>query len=91
MNKYFVLLGENPLLWGQVCHLRELGYKVDIEMEDKKLKKSLDYCNKEKIPYVIVLGKDEVTNKSFKLKNMYNRKEYEIGMKDIKKTKEITK
>lgn len=20
--------GENPLLWGQVCHLRELGYKV---------------------------------------------------------------
>ena len=71
--------------------LRELGYKVDIEMEDKKLKKSLDYCNKEKIPYVIVLGKDEVTNKFFKLKNMYNRKEYEIGMKDIKKTKEITK
>ena len=71
--------------------LRELGYKVDIEMEDKKLKKSLDYCNKEKIPYVIVLGKDEVTNKAFKLKNMYNRKEYEISMKDIKKIKEITK
>lgn len=28
MEQYFVLLGENPLLWGQVCHLRELGYKV---------------------------------------------------------------
>lgn len=28
MNKFFVLLGENPLLWGQVCHLHELGYKV---------------------------------------------------------------
>ena len=28
MEKYFVLLGENPLLWGQVWHLRELGYKV---------------------------------------------------------------
>lgn len=28
MEKYFVLLGENPFLWGQVCHLRELGYKV---------------------------------------------------------------
>ena len=28
MEKFFVLLGENPLLWGQVCHLRELGYKV---------------------------------------------------------------
>lgn len=28
MEKYFVLLGENPLLWGQFCHFRELGYKV---------------------------------------------------------------
>lgn len=28
MDRYFVLLGENPLLWGQVCHLRELGYQV---------------------------------------------------------------
>lgn len=28
MDRYFVLLGCNKLLWGQVCHLRELGYKV---------------------------------------------------------------
>ena len=28
MEKYFVLLGCNKLLRGQVCHLRELGYKV---------------------------------------------------------------
>ena len=27
-DKYFVLLGCNKLLLGQVCHLRELGYKV---------------------------------------------------------------
>lgn len=25
---YFILLGGHKLLWGQVCHLRELGYKV---------------------------------------------------------------
>lgn len=28
MEKYFVLLGANKLLWGQICHLRELGYQV---------------------------------------------------------------
>lgn len=28
MERYFILLGANKLLWGQVCHLRELGYKV---------------------------------------------------------------
>ena len=51
--------------------LRSLGYKIDIEMEDKKLKKSLDYCNKEQIPYIIILGEDEITNKEFKVKNMF--------------------
>lgn len=28
MKNIFVILGANKLLWGQVCHLRELGYKV---------------------------------------------------------------
>ena len=28
MDSFFVLLGSNKLLRGQVCHLRELGYKV---------------------------------------------------------------
>ena len=71
--------------------LRNLGYKIDLEMEQKKLKKSLDYCNKEQIPYVIILGEDEITNKKFKLKNMFTREEYEIDMQNISKVKEIIK
>ena len=27
-EQYFILLGGNKLLWGQVCKLRDLGYKV---------------------------------------------------------------
>ncbi len=69
--------------------LRKLGYKIDLEMEQKKLKKSLDYCNKEQIPYVIILGEDEIKNKVFKLKNMFTREEYEIDMTNISKVKEI--
>ena len=69
--------------------LRKLGYKIDLEMEQKKLKKSLDYCNKEQIPYVIILGEDEIKNREFKLKNMFTREEYEIDMTNISKVKEI--
>ncbi len=69
--------------------LRDLGYKIDIEMEDKKLKKSLDYCNKEQIPYVIILGENEITNKVFKLKNMLTREETEIKMDKLEKIKKI--
>ena len=71
--------------------LRALGYKIDIEMEDKKLKTSLDYCNKEQLPYFIILGENEIKNKVFKLKNMFNREEYEISFTDIKQIKEIIK
>ncbi len=64
--------------------LRNLNIKVDIEMNNKKLKKSLDFCNKENIPYVIILGEDEINNNSFKLKNMINKEEYLISMNNIK-------
>ncbi len=76
---------------GLVNELRNLGFKVDMEMEDKKLKKSLDYCNKEEIPYVIILGEDEIKSKSFKLKNMNTREEYEISISNLKEIKNIIK
>ena len=50
--------------------LRNLGYKVDLEMNDKKVKKCFEFANKENIPYVIVLGEDEIKNKYFNLKDM---------------------
>ena len=66
--------------------LRNMGYKVEIEMNDKKLKKSMEYANKEKIQYVIVLGQDEINNKCFKIKDMFNNIEKIIyKIKDIKK------
>ncbi len=69
--------------------LRELGYRVDIEMNNRKLKKSLDYANKELIPYVIILGEDEVLQNSFKLKDMKNSKEYIIDNCNINMIEEI--
>ena len=71
--------------------LRELGLKIELEMEQKKLKKSLDFCNKEEIPYVIILGTDEITNKEFKLKNMFSREEYLIKMDELDTIKNIIK
>ena len=69
--------------------LRDLGFKVDIEMTNKKIKKSLDYANKEKIPYVIIYGEDEVNNKVFKLKDMFNNKEIEVLFDEISDLKKV--
>ena len=69
--------------------LRKLNYKVEIELTDKKLKKSIAYADKEKIPYVIILGEDELNNNKFKIKDMLNQKEFEISFENIEKVKEI--
>ncbi len=71
--------------------LRDLGYIVDIEMNDRKVKKSLDFANKENIPYVIILGEDEIKNNKFKIKNMLIKEEYEIALNDLSSVKEYLK
>lgn len=50
--------------------IREKGKKVLIEMNNRKIKKSFDCANKENIPYVIVIGEDEIKNKKITIKNM---------------------
>lgn len=72
-------------------NLRDLKINVELEMQNKKLKKSLNYANKEKIPYVIILGEDEVKNRVFKLKDMFNNKEYSIGFDELDKIKLLMK
>ena len=71
--------------------LRDLGFRVDIEMENKKIRKSLDFANKELIPYVIIYGEDEVKNGNFKLKDMFKNTEYEIKYDKIDEVIDILK
>ena len=68
-------------------YLRNLGFKVEIEMKNKKIKKSLEEANKKNIPYVILLGLNELTEKSFSLKDMRKNKDIEIKWEEIKKIK----
>lgn len=69
--------------------IRLLGIKVDIDMSGRKLKKSLDYANKEQIPYVIVLGDDEVKNGYFEIKYMFENKSVRVQLEDLEKIKFI--
>lgn len=69
--------------------IRNLGYRVEIEMNRKKIKKSMDYTNKEKIQYVIVLGENEVNRKSVNIKNMFTGKQIEISFDELDKINEI--
>ena len=50
--------------------LRNSGINTEIYLNNKKLKAKFKYANKLKIPYVIVMGQDEIDAKEITLKNM---------------------
>ena len=50
--------------------IRNAGISCDIYPSAAKMKKQLNYANKTSIPYVVIIGDDEVESKQWQLKNM---------------------
>lgn len=63
--------------------MRNAGHKVEIEMKNRKLKKSLDYANNEHIPYVFILGEDELANNCISVKNMIEKTQKQVSIENI--------
>lgn len=63
--------------------LRNNGIKTEIYLNDKKLKAKFKYADKLEIPYVIIIGEDEINTNKFKLKDMKTGEEKEVLFDDI--------
>ncbi len=63
--------------------LRSNGVNTEIYLNNKKLKAKFKYADKLEIPYVIVIGEDEIEKQVVKLKNMKTGEEQEIKLEDI--------
>ncbi len=60
--------------------LRKLGVKTEIYLNDKKLKAKFKYADKLKIPYVIVIGEDELASNTVNVKNMETGEEKKVPL-----------
>lgn len=63
--------------------MRKAGYRVEVEMKTRKMKKSLEYANEENIPYVFILGEDELAKNNISVKNMKEKKQDIIDIDNI--------
>lgn len=63
--------------------MRKAGYKVEVEMRNRKMKKSLEYANEENIPYVFILGEDELANQVITVKDMKAKTQIQISTTNI--------
>lgn len=63
--------------------LRLKGINVEIYFDNKSMKKKMNYANKQNVPYVIIIGEDEVAQNKVTVKNMIT------GEQELKNIDEI--
>lgn len=61
--------------------LREMGVSTELYTEDDKFKKKLVYANKIGVPFVAIIGEDEVSKKKIALKNMATGEQILVDVK----------
>jgi histidyl-tRNA synthetase len=63
--------------------LRDTGIGIETDLKVRNLSKQLEYANSMSIPYVIVLGPQELKSQVVKIKNMATRTEIEASLTDL--------
>ena len=63
--------------------IREAGINSDIYPEPTKLKKQLDYADRREVPFVILIGSDEMESGILTIKNMKTGEQQKLALTDI--------
>ncbi len=63
--------------------LRDVGINAEIYPESGKLKKQFDYANRKNIPFVVVVGSDEMQTGELTLKNMTLGEQEKLNIEQI--------
>ena len=62
---------------------RKNNIKVDLYSDNGKLKKQLQYANNNNIPYVVIVGEEEIRSNLFTLKNMKDGSQKKLSIENI--------
>ncbi len=63
--------------------LRENGINVDMHPDGVNLRKQLRYAHRKGIPFVIILGTDELESGTYTLRDMESGAQYNLGEKEL--------
>ena len=81
----FVNLGETEATYCMkaLVALRNNNIKSELYPDSAKMKKQLNYANKRKIPFVVIVGTNEIENKNYTLKNMQTGDQQLCNLKEL--------
>ena len=81
MNQIY-LTDNYEYVFNFVRELRKKGLKTDVVYLDK-LKQLIKYADRQKTPYVIIIGDDEIQKEIAILKNMKTGKQIEVTINNV--------
>ncbi|MFD1294289.1 histidine--tRNA ligase [Lutibacter holmesii] len=68
-----------------LAELRKLNIKSELYPENAKMKKQMNYANRREIPFVVLVGADEVKNNIYTLKNMQTGEQQACSLEELLK------
>ena len=82
---FFVNLGEREQLASMrlISELRNKGISAEIYPESAKMKKQMEYANRRGIPYVVIIGSNELERKVATLKDMRSGEQRELSFEEL--------
>ena len=82
---FFVNLGkaEEEAAMPIISQLRDNGIATEIYPESAKMKKQMEYANRRGIPYVVIIGSNELERGVATVKNMRSGEQMEVSLNDI--------
>lgn len=66
-----------------VSSLRGHGIIADIYPEPAKFKKQMKYANDRKVPYILIIGEEEMNSGQLSFKNMLSGKQYKLTLDEV--------
>lgn len=81
----FINLGSDESLYSYqaIQKLRANGISAELYPDNVKLKKQITYANKRNIPYIVMVGDQELSNKTFTLKDMLTGSQEMVNLQTL--------
>jgi len=84
----FINFGDKEALFSlkTIKQLREQGVNAELYPDAAKMKKQMNHANKRNIPYVVLVGEEEMNSNNFTLKNMVSGEQEKIPFETLVST-----
>ncbi len=81
----FINFGENEAAYCMqaLVSLRKNNIKSELYPDAAKMKKQMNYANRREIPYVVIVGSNEIENENYTLKNMQTGDQQVCSLKEL--------